>query len=331
MKHINSHYLLGTAMVILFALCIISCKQEQNETNPTGNISQVQTDAEYSGWSAPVNLGSVINTIKEEQHAFLSKDELSLFISSNRTGTTGDLDLWVSERSDKDSPWSTPQNLGVNINSTARDMAPSLSPDEHWLYYHSYRAGGCGGADLYVSHRHDKRDNFGWEPAINLGCVINGAFDDAGPTLYENEANGTTIMYFTSSRPGGLGDFDIYASILQSDGTFGSASLVAELSSPARDTRTSIRRRDGLEMFISSGRTGGFGDQDLWVSTRSTTLDPWGTLVNLGLAINTSFFDGAPALSFDAMTLIFFSNRPGGFGGNDLYMSTRTKTHGNEN
>jgi hypothetical protein len=235
---------------------------------------------------------------------------------------------------DENSPWGTPQNLGANINSTARDLAPALSPDEHWLYFHSFRNVGCGGADLYVSHRHDKRDNFGWEPAVNLGCVINSPFDDAGPTYYEDDANGITTMYFTSRRPGGPGpngEFDIWKSILQPDGTFGPAELVPELSSIARDTRTAIRRRDGLEMIISSGRSGGIGDQDIWVSTRLNTLDSWGTPVNLGNTINTTFFDGAPALSFDAMTLVFFSNRPGGYGGNDLYMSTRTKLHGSGN
>jgi len=46
--------------------------------------------------------------------------------------------------------------------------------------------------------------------------------------------------------------------------------------------------------------------------------------------VNTIYFDGAPAVSSDGETLLFYSNRPGGFGGNDLYMSTRHKLRGNE-
>jgi len=67
----------------------------------------------------------------------------------------------------------------------------------------------------------------------------------------------------------------------------------------------------------------------LWVSTRATTLDPWSTPVNLGSPVNSVYFDGAPALSSDGQTLLFYSNRPGGFGTNDLYMTTRHKLHRN--
>ncbi|PYP35025.1 MAG: hypothetical protein DMD48_14810, partial [Gemmatimonadetes bacterium] len=86
-------------------------------------------------------------------------------------------------------------------------------------------------------------------------------------------------------------------------------------------------RRDGLEMIISSGRPGGVGSEDLWVSTRSSTLDPWGTPVNLGPVVNSSAFDGAPALSFDGTTLYFFSERSGGLGNRDLYVTTRARVH----
>src|SRR3989454_139580 len=105
---------------------------------------------------------------------------------------------------------------------------------------------------------------------------------------------------------------------------------VTELNGPYRDTRTAIRR-DGLEMFISSdatGRPGGVGGQDLWVATRATTADPWSNPVNLGPTVNSTAFDGAPALSFDGTTLYFFSARPGGFGANDLYVTTRTRLGG---
>src|SRR3989442_1554270 len=99
------------------------------------------------------------------------------------------------------------------------------------------------------------------------------------------------------------------------------------VNSSADDNRPAIRR-DGLEIFLSSGRPGGAGNEDLWVSTRASTLDPWSTPVNLGAVVNTTAFDGGPALSFDGTTLYFHSNRPGGFGGNDLYVTTRTQLRG---
>jgi Tol biopolymer transport system component len=108
----------------------------------------------FSDWSAPVNLGPTINIAGfNTQHPAISKDGLSLYLSSDRPGGFGQLDIWVSQRPSLDDSWGTPQNLGPNINSGARDLAPAFSPDGHYMYFQSDRAGGCGGLDLYVSHR----------------------------------------------------------------------------------------------------------------------------------------------------------------------------------
>ena len=295
-------------------------------------IPQGAAAQQFSEWSAPVNLGPTINSGANNQHPAISRNGLSLYFSSDRAGTFGKLDIWVSQRASLEDAWGTPQNLGPNINTTGNDLAPNFTPDGHWMYFHSDRPGGCGPAgtsDLYVSRRKDKTDDFGWEPAENLGCVINSIYNDAGPTFFEDEELDVTLLYFTSARPAlsGGGDFDIYVSTLQPDGTWGTGVFVPELSSPFRDTRTTIRK-DGLEMIISSGRPGGIGSEDLWVSTRATTADKWSIPVNLGAAVNSTFFDGAPALSRDAKTLYFFSERPSPFGNKrDLYVTTRTRLH----
>jgi Tol biopolymer transport system component len=132
-------------------------------------------------------------------------------------------------------------------------------------------------------------------------------------------------MYFASTRPG-FGDYDIYTSTLGDDGTFGPAVLVPELSTPQLDGHPTIRC-DGLEIILASNRDGSAGGLDLWVSTRPTTHDAWSAPVNLGLTINTPNNERAPYLSADGETLYFTSDRPGGFGGNDFYMTTRRRFH----
>src|SRR5207247_3839020 len=123
----------------------------------------------------------------------------------------------------------------------------------------------------------DKRDDFGWESVENLGCVVNGPAFDNGPTYFEDETTGITTLYFTSTRLGGPGDYDIYASTRVGDESeFGPAVLVAELSAPGRGTRTAVRR-DGLEMFLSSGgtgRVGGGGSRGGWVSAGAELGEP---------------------------------------------------------
>jgi hypothetical protein len=108
------------------------------------------------------------------------------------------------------------------------------------------------------------------------------------------------------------------------DGSFGPAMLVTELSSPLGENRPSIRR-DGLEIFFQSNRVGSLAQGDLWVATRESKLDAWSTPVNLGNTINTVSIEQNAYLSSDSKTLFFSSDRPGGSGGLDLYVSTRTE------
>ncbi len=108
------------------------------------------------------------------------------------------------------------------------------------------------------------------------------------------------------------------------DGSFGPATVVAELNSAFADQAPEVRH-DGLEMFIQTSRPGTMGPADIWVSTRPTVWDPWSTPTNLGPTVNSLYADGQPSVSGDRRSLYFFSNRPGGAGGNDLYVTTRTR------
>jgi hypothetical protein len=318
---------------------------------PTAAFAEPDDDDEGLGpfgpWSTPVNLGPVVNTQYLESHAAISKNGLSLYITSDRPGGvngknfTGFLEIWVSQRASLDADWGPPVNLDAFntvpvVNSVKSNTGvPSFSADGHLLFFGSARPGGLGGSDLYVSRRSNKHDDFGWQEPVNLGSV-NSPQDDTALTYFEDEETGIISGYVTSNRPGGpvgsnLGTYHIYVSTLGDDGSFGPAVLVPELNSQFSDNRTAIRR-DGLEFFLSSDRPNGrIGTNDIWVATRDSTLDPWSTPVNLGPTINyPGYVTGAPALSWDGKTLYFYSTRPGGFGGRDLYVATRTKLHEHE-
>jgi hypothetical protein len=305
---------------------------------------------EFSDWSPPVNLGPLLNSAVNENHPAISKDGLSLYFSSERPGGCGGFDIWVTQRASPDSPWEAPFNLGCTINSSANDLGSNLTTDGHLLFFHSFRANdSCGGGDIFYAHRKNRRDDLGWEPPRNLNrfgrdsdesllcgaigstLLVNTPNTDGGPNHFQDEAAGVTVLYFTrSDQPTMLGDFDIYTAALGADGTWGMVARDNELSTtPYRDTRTAIRRRDGLEMILSSERPGGLGttSRDLWFSTRGSTFDPWSIPV-LMPNVNTTALEGAPALSWDGTELYFLSGRAGGFGGNDLYLSTRTKVTG---
>jgi len=154
--------------------------------------------------------------------------------------------------------------------------------------------------------------------------------DDNAATYFEDEETGIISLYITSNRSGIL---RIWVSALGDDGSFGTPVLVPELSSPSgyEDNTTDIRR-DGLELFLVSNRPNGrIGVRDIWVSTRDSTLEPWSTPVNLGSTVNyPGYTTGRPSLSSDATTLYLYSDRPGGFGGRDLYVATRERLREHE-
>lgn len=312
---------------------------------------------QFGPWSAPITLGSTVNSRCDDQHPALSKDGLSLVFSSTRPqnpvwpGCDPGLHLWVSQRDSLDSPWQPPQPLtmlNTQDSSPFTDYSPNFSTDGHWLFFHSSRAdsscNGGGRLELMAAHRQDGRNGLGWESPINLGCVLNTAgADNAGPTFWEDNSTGTLYLYFTRNEtPANPNGFNIYVSTCTSDVSscnrhqlWSPGSYVVELNSAGfRNTRTAIRRRDGLEMLITSNRPGTVGGLDLWVSTRGSAQDPWSIPIDLNVensskggtaAVTTTANDAAPALSWDGQTMIFYSNKAGGLGGNDLYMSARQK------
>lgn len=279
-----------------------------------------------SPWSAPENLGPEVNSAFEDLAPHLASDGLTLYFASNRPGSVGGEDLWVATRSTREAPWGPATNLGPVLNTSANERSPALSRNRRLLFFATDRPGGAGGFDIWSSWRPDPGDEFGWQPPVNLGTGINGAATDAGPSFLEPRAGWPARMaipqlYLASNRPGGPGGLDIYVGSVPG-GWAGPATLVAELSSAQADLTPTVRR-DGLEIIFASGRPGNIGAFDLWHAFRRSARESWSTPTHLGPAVNTDSIEVFPSLSFDAKTLLFQSNRPGGFGGSDLYASTR--------
>ncbi len=282
----------------------------------------------FSEWSLPVSLGPVVNSTNSEWWPAIAPNGLSLYFSSNRPGGLGNQDLYVARRASLDSPWGAAVNLGPNVNSTARDNSVTMSRDGHWLIFGSDRStdrcSSRSANEFYISYRANTEDDLGWEPAVNFGCELAGDGESVGQSFFHDADKGTTAIYFTSPRPGGPGDFDIYKSERLFGGAFGPPVAVPELNTPLKDAALTIRT-DGLEMILNYNFTTNFGDGDLWVSTRETTSHPWSTPKSLGPTINTAEDDSTPSLPCDGTTLYFNSRRPGGIGGSDLYFTTRKK------
>lgn len=305
-------------VLVMVGLALVS-------SNPRGVESRVPGSA-WSEWSEPVNLGAV-NSAFNEQNPFLSKDELTLYFTSNRPDGHGNLDIWVAHRTSRDDNWGPPSNLGSLINTASADLAPNGSIDGHLLFFASNRAGDQNDYDIYVAWRANPGDDSGWEAPTNVGAPVNTPDWELAPFYLQNAEDGSGNLYFNRGvQPSQLSDI-YYASISRDGESRGAEVFVGELNSPMNDAAVTIRK-DGRELFFWSQRVGSAGPVDIWTSTRQSIHEAWSMPDNVGAPINSPFVDTTPNLSFDGRTLTFASNRPGGIGGNDLWMSVRTRgTH----
>lgn len=134
-------------------------------------------------------------------HPTLSADEQALYFVSDMPGGYGETDIYVSYRSGDS--WSTPENLGPEINTEGREMFPYISKDGT-LYFASDALPGLGGLDIFASQL---QDDGTWSAPENLRYPINTNADDFSFIIDASNAKG----YFSSNRPGGKGDDDIYS------------------------------------------------------------------------------------------------------------------------
>jgi len=304
------------------SLALLACGT-QSDRSITANLV-VNPTAHFSTWSEPVNLGSTINTTFNEQGPTLSNDELSLYFGSDRPGGIGGFDIWVSQRACKDCPWETPLNLGPAVNTASDETGPGLSVDGHLLFFRSTRPGGAGLGDVFLSKRANPKDDFGWGAPVALGPGVNTAAAEAGAEFLQSAEDGAANLYFNRAPPGGTADL-YYAAITRHGETQGPAVLISALSDPVATDQGPTLRSDGREVFFFSTRPGGIGGADLWTSTRRSVHDAWTPPVNLGVPLNSTAAEQQPSLSSGGLTLLFASSRAGGFGGTDIWMSTRAR------
>lgn len=313
---------IARARLISLVACAVSLSCGSESNPPVVGLRAQFGAFANSEWSAPVNIGPPVNSVAGEMNAAFSPDELSLYLTSDRTGGLGGFDIWVSERACLDCPWGTPVNLGAPINSPGVEAGPRLSIDGHLLFFQSDRPGGRGAIDIYVSRRNNPNNNFAWGNPANLGPGVNSPLLEQAAAYLQSAEDGSGNLYFNTGPAGGQ---DLYYAPVTRDGdTRGPAVLVSELSHPAAVDQHATVRKDGREIFLASTRPGGLGGFDLWTSTRRSVHESWSPPVNLSEPLNNALNDQQPSLSSNGRTLLFASNRPDGLGGNDLWISTRT-------
>jgi len=288
------------------------------------NINVTKADFIFG---TPTNLGPTINSSYGEAVSSISADGLMLYFASDRSDGYGGADIWVTKRQTIVDDWGTPENLGPSVNTSQDELFSCISSDGLELYFDAHnRPGGYGqdpyAYDIWMARRPTR--NGAWGIPINLGTPVNTSGVEGAPRL----SNDGLELYFTDYNRGyGADDIWITRRATKNDSWEQPINLGAVVNSSASDDHPFLSA-DGLALFFSEDRghpirSGGFGNVDMWVTTRSSTSEPWDTPVNLGPTVNSTSLDGAPVISPDGSTLYFSSERPGGFGGiwGDIYQA----------
>ena len=155
----------------------------------------------------------------------------------------------------------------------------------------------------------------------NLGKLVNSQYQDYIPLVSADEST----MIFTSRRSNSTGGNmakdgsfyeDIYIATRNANGTWTKPQPIVELNSEKHDAGIGLSN-DGKQLFIYTEVNGG----DIYVSSKKSK--GWTQPEALRGEVNSKYWEGSASISDDGKYLYFASNRPGGFGGVDIYRAEK--------
>ena len=166
-----------------------------------GHIFASEFNHKKNRWSRPKRLPKTINTDFHETSVALSSDSKTMYFVSDRTGSIGGKDIWMTTLDEK-GKWTHPVNLGATVNTEYDEESVFLEPDDKTLYFSSRGHNSMGGYDIFKTTFEHGR----WTDPVNLGYPVNTPNDDLFFTLCPQGEFG----FFSSIREDGHGGADLY-------------------------------------------------------------------------------------------------------------------------
>jgi len=148
-------------------------------------------------WGIPAQVNFEVADSVSIGHPCPTEDGMKLIFASDMANGQGGMDLWMSTYDKRAEVWSTPVNLGPEINSPGDELFPTFALNGDLLYSSSGLT-GLGGLDLFRAEKQGEEDK--WTTPVNVGTPINSDKDDFH-LLEIDKRNG----YFSSNRSGSKG------------------------------------------------------------------------------------------------------------------------------
>ena len=151
---------------------------------------------------------------------------------------------------------------------------------------------------------------------VNLGINVNSDADEYLPAL---SADGSTLIFTRSENVKGVRNEDFYISYNDTD-EWQFANNLGEPINTLKNEGAQCITADGKTLYFTAcSRNDSYGRCDIYQS--DFVNEKWTNPVNLGPNVNTESWESQPAISSDGRQLFFVSNRPGGLGGKDIWVS----------
>ncbi len=259
----------------------------------------------------PINLGEGVNTADDELMPSVTADERFVYFTRDeKIGRVIDENIFSSEN--RGGAFQQAELVGRPISTDEYfEGATCVSPSGRYLFFTSCgRPDAVGDCDIYYT----KKVTGGWDRPKNLGNKVNCPGWDIQPCL---SADGKTV-YFASRRIGGYGGLDIYKTTLGDDFMWSKPENLGPTINTEKDEERPFIHPDDKTLYFSSDGHPGFGHADFFYSKRDAA-GHWGAPVNLGFPINTPGEEIGICITTDGNTAYIGSERPGGFGGMDIY------------
>ncbi|MDA3824298.1 MAG: OmpA family protein [Bacteroidales bacterium] len=234
----------------------------------------------------PQSLGAAVNTEQYEYWPSLSIDEQTIFFTvlgpPNPNLPPEKLqmqeDFYYCQN--VNNQWVNRTYLGAPVNTNTNEGAQTVTADGKYIYFTACnRSDGHGRmCDLYYSQVQE--DGY-WSDPINLGDVVNTNSSEKHPAI---SADGR-ILYFTSNRAGGHGDYDIWMTVQNGNSWSKPINLGDSINTSGMEQSPFIHP-DQQSLYFSSNGWPGLGKGDIFLS-RLKDDGTWAEPMNLGFPINS--------------------------------------------
>ena len=145
---------------------------------------------------------------------------------------------------------------------------------------------------------------------------FNSEFNEAGHAI---SPDGKNLIFTSCDRKDGLGGCDLYLSVRKENQWTTPVNMGPAFNTPGWDSQP-VFGLDGLSIYFTSNRAGGFGGSDIWM-LHEISRGKWSKPINAGPQINTANNEESPFLHFDGRTMYFMRDGKDGLGGFDLYFA----------